>query len=342
MDLRNAPPLAERFDDFRQKGIHEMKKMIGALLLAVLCGTGTFAQTETEFEVRLTNDGKGAVILKYTGRATQVRIPATIQGVPVREIGSGDVAVIGSEVAGVVIPTGVTKINAYAFYNPDSKLAFVTIPEGVTEIGYCAFYGTALTSVTLPKSLTSIGWEAFGYTKLSSITIPPSVTKIEWGAFEGCENLKMVTISEGVMEIGVEAFENCSSLTTVTLPASLQDIWNRAFSGCSSLTAIALPTGLQGIGARAFEGCTSLTTVTLPASLRFLEYEAFRYCSSLTTVTYPDTIQVASLGDAAWGGGEVPEDVGSAASVFKDCPKLSLASQAAIKKLDEIAKANRE
>jgi hypothetical protein len=239
-----------------------MKKTMPSIcvILVLLTVPAAFAQIEADFEVELTGDGKGAVIVKYTGTAAQVRFPAVIEGLPVKEIGGGRTVnrtgrVFGEDnVVGVVIPAGVTKIGVSAFESY-SKLTSVTIPEGVTEIGADAFYQTGLTSITLPQSLRSIGYGAFDGSKLNSITIP-----------------------EGVTEIGAIAFANCSALTAVTLPASIKTIGRSAFARCPSLT----------------------------------------------TVTYPDAIQISSLGTAA----------------FSDCPKLNLASQTAIKKLNEISERN--
>jgi hypothetical protein len=313
-----------------------VKQFLGALLLAALCGTGAFAQTEADFEVELTAGGQGAVVVKYTGNAAQVRFPAEIQGMPVREIGSGDSVVVGPGVTGIVIP------------------------EGVTEIGSNAFSGAAVTSVTLPKRLRSIGGSAFAGAKLSSITIPGGVTKIGNRAFADCENLKTVTISEGVTSIGDLAFYGCSALTTVTFLKGLQSIGNGAFLGCAltavtfpeglqvigdnafyncfALTAVTFPEGLQVIGDNAFYGCSALTAVTLPASLQSIGYRAFYGCSALTTVTVPDTTRIT--GFTEYFGKRV--DSIDDAQVFYNCPKLSLASQAAIRKLSEIAKTNRE
>ena len=61
----------------------------------------------------------------------------------------------------IVIPDGVTKINACAFYNCRGMTS-ITIPDSVTSIGYYAFYGCSeLTSITIPDSVTSIGDRAF-------------------------------------------------------------------------------------------------------------------------------------------------------------------------------------
>jgi hypothetical protein len=167
--------------------------------------------TEADFSVRLTSDNAGAVIIRYNGTATIVRIPTTIQGFPVREI--GDVCFMNNKtITSVIIPEGVTiiqgssviemgsarpvgafmsceklsqvtlpstlrKIGNYAFN--DTALHSIIIPEGVTEIGYCAFYYCrTLTSVTLPSTIERIGMFAFASTALNTVTIPDSVQSI--------------------------------------------------------------------------------------------------------------------------------------------------------------------
>ncbi|MDR2662764.1 MAG: leucine-rich repeat domain-containing protein [Treponema sp.] len=277
-------------------------------LLLVLCGTGVFAQTEADFEVRLTSDGEGLVILAYTGRAAQIQIPAVIRGIPVREIGDGEDPVTGPEVTGIVIPPGVTKINSQAF-------------------AHCS----SLTTVTLPADLQTIGGYAFvRCTSLTAVILPAGLQTIGEGTFDDCFSLTTVTFPAGLQIIGDYAFVRCTSLTAVTLPAGLQTIGEYAFESCTSLTAVTLPAGLQTIGEYAFAHCSSLAAVALPAGLQTIGEGAFLACSSLTVVTYPDTIQITGL---PWWG---------TAEVFRDCPRLSPASRAAIKKLDEIAEANRE
>ena len=70
----------------------------------------------------------------------------------------------------VVIPDGVTEIDAYAFYyysygSPETKLSNLTtliLNEGLVSIGEGAFYGcNALTTVIVPNSVTSLGNHAF-------------------------------------------------------------------------------------------------------------------------------------------------------------------------------------
>jgi hypothetical protein len=254
-----------------------MKKLLCMLALAALVTAGLSAQTEADFEVGLTEDSEGVVIKKYTGKAPQVRIPATIQGMPVRIIGErafyGGNYGIALKITGVVIPEGVTEIRKEAFSEQD-KLTAVTLPSTLTVIGKGAFVGcTALRSIVIPEGVTKIEHGAFQATSLTSVKLPPGLTVINEGLFASCKNLSSVTIPEGVTHIGVSAFTNCTALTAITLPASIQSIDNGAFTGCSALTTITIPETVQKIKFRGniFGGGVKLPLAT-QAALKKLGY----------------------------------------------------------------------
>ena len=218
------------------------------------------------------------------------------------------------EVTEVTIPSDISKIKNYAFYNC-SSLTSITIPESVTTFGErafdgctgelivnCnipsasdydegAFYNSKFTKVTIGDSVTSIGDYTFcGCSSLTSITIPESVTSIGRSAFYGCSSLTSITIPNSVTEIGYRAFYGCSSLTSITIPNSVTTIEKGAFEGCSSLTSITIPDSVTSIGDSAFSGCSSLTSITIPESVTTIESSAFSVCSSLTSITIPDSV----------------------------------------------------
>jgi hypothetical protein len=234
------------------------KKLLTALCTALVLAVSVYAQTAADFNVTLTEDGKGAVITGYTGTVAAVRIPATIQGMPVREIGRE--AFSGSYiVTSVVIPVGVTRIG-YEAFGSCRKLMSVTIPEGVIEIGNAAFSDCPLTAVTLPKSLKTLGEIAFSYAKISAVTIP-AVTDVGRAAFSHCENLRTVTLSEGMEEISSQMFENCTALTAIALPASIKEIGELAFGWCTNLAAVTIPDSVETIefSYDSFQGCSKLS-----------------------------------------------------------------------------------
>jgi hypothetical protein len=156
-----------------------MKKALMIFVLCVGFSVMAFAQDVSDFETSVEN---GAVIITGfwgTGKITEVRIPAEIDGLPVKII--GDRAFSNSQLTSVVIPNSVTSIGIGAF--ADNKLARVTIPNSVTSIGKGAFSNNPLTNLTIGNSVTTIGGSAFANNRLTRVTIPNSVTSIGWEAF---------------------------------------------------------------------------------------------------------------------------------------------------------------
>jgi len=266
-------------------------------------GHGYRAEWKADFMVEVTADGDGVIITRYTGTAAAVHIPSAIQGLPVREI--GDRAFFDNHtVTGVVIPDGVTRIGVEAFACTDRgkskmKLSSVTIPEGVTEIDNEAFQNCPLTAVTLPRSLTTLGHSAFRDTGITAVTIPSGITNFLLNPY------------------GISgAFYECTKLKTVTMLEGIKDLPGTMFSGCTALTTVIFPEGVGTIDAGAFYGCTALTAVALPASIRRIDEQVFSGCENLVTVTIPEPVETIRFGDNA----------------FARCPKLSAASQTAIRK----------
>jgi hypothetical protein len=227
-----------------------MRKMILGFIMALTVMANAFSQTEADFSVGLTADGEGVVIRKYIGTITQVRIPATIENMPVKEIGDSAFGHIRT-ITSVVIPDGVTTIGVYAF-GYCSRLESITIPDSVTSIRLAAFAGSGLKSVTWPAGVTEI------YPGESTLN----------GMFGNCKNLESVIIPEGITKIGHLAFSGCSALTSVTLPSTIIEIGGAAFYNCSSLTTVTIPDAVGNIsfppgrwveGNSSFNGCLRLT-----------------------------------------------------------------------------------
>ena len=155
---------------------------------------------EADFTVTLTSHNAGVIIVRYNGNAATVRIPTTIQGMPVREIGASAFT-RNTTITRVVVPEGVTTIRSVDG-SDDGRGG-----GGFWTSG--AFAGASnLTSVTLPSSLQTIGIRAFA----------------------ACTALREIVIPEGVTEIGDHAFAGCRSLASVTLPSTLTRLGRSAFS----------------------------------------------------------------------------------------------------------------
>ena len=154
----------------------------------------------------------------------------------------------------LVLPTYITQINQYAFYDCDS-LTSVVIPNSVTSIGDYAFNRCDnLTSVVIPDGVTSIGDYAFsGCSSLTRVDIPNSVTTIGSGAFADCSSLTKVVIPDSVTTIGASAFELCSSLELVVLPAGITYIPSSMFMD-STINILVVPSTVTSVGFEAFFG----------------------------------------------------------------------------------------
>ena len=146
------------------------------LILAALSVPAVAAEEEPiqytsgDYRYTLRLDGTAA-IAKYTGSASELSIPDTLDGHAVTAIGDKAFASCGS-------------------------LTSVTIPDGVTSIGDEAFSSCkSLTSISIPDGVTSIGEEAFSSCEsLTRISIPESVTSISKYAFAECSELLTLTV----------------------------------------------------------------------------------------------------------------------------------------------------
>lgn len=144
------------------------------------------------FDYAVLNDDT-VTITGYTGTATEVVIPSSIEGKTVTSINQSAFK-DNKTITSIEIPSGIISIGDEAFSNI-ATLTSVTMADTVTSIGASAFSSNvALTSVKLSNALTSIGNSAFAGDKaLTTITIPKSVTAIGFYAFSGCDALTITT-----------------------------------------------------------------------------------------------------------------------------------------------------
>jgi hypothetical protein len=167
---------------------------------------------ESDFTVELTKDSTGVKITKYNGNAKAVQIPATIQGMPVREVGG---------------------------FGYNKTITSVIIPEGVIQLGWTAFSNCEnLTSVKFPTTLTEITYGAFEKTKLTAVDLSEtSVTNIGKNAFQECKALTSVALPASISVIEDYAFSRNPALTTVTIPeaAKIKFFYMAAFLGCKNI-----------------------------------------------------------------------------------------------------------
>ena len=287
------------------------RKIIAFMLsLTILCPVGSIAiqntantivasatsQTPTdESYFTINSDG---TLMKYTGTATNVVIPSTINGINVTSIGYPAFR-NNSSIKSIVIPKGVTYISGNAFYNCVS-LTSVEIPEGITKIEFSTFRNCkSLTSIKIPQGVLSINDNAFnGCSSLRTVEIPNSVKKISVSAFESCTALTSIEIPEGVTSIDGSTFKYCTSLTNVKISNSVTSIGSFTFYGCTALKSIKIPNSVTSIDSYAFYNCQALTSMEIPSSVTSIGEFAFNNCTSLASIEIPNS--VTSIGQYAF------------------------------------------
>ena len=207
------------------------------------------------------------------------------------------------------VPSWVTAVGAYAFYN-NTTLKEVTFYRTVTDIGAYAFYGcsnltsvqfsdnsvkkiysyafakcSSLTQISLPNMLTYLGEGAFlDCSSLNTILeIPATLTKLPAYGFYGCKNQQIVKFPETLTEIGDYCFYGSAFRWETPLalfPASLKRIGLYAFWGSGVRSAI-FKEGFTTIERGAFCDCRLLQWISLPSTIENIGIDAFRNCENV-------------------------------------------------------------
>ena len=181
----------------------------------------------------------------------------------------------GKEVAELIIPNTIKKINDYAFINCKS-LTSVVIGDSVKSIGDYAFSNCVnLTSVVIGDSVKSIGKEAFAQCgNLKTVIIPETVTTIgydafywgsivysgnaegsPWGAFTINGIIDGDFVYSDVEKTHLKAYSGDGG--DVVIPDAVVKIEHYAFFYCTNLTSVTIPNTVDTIGYKAFAGCTA-------------------------------------------------------------------------------------
>lgn len=322
-----------------------------------------------DYQCLLLQDGN-VQIASYDGNATEVVVPASLDG---------------KQVVG---------IDSYAFSQCE-ELTSITLPDSLRSIGsnpflHCTHLREIHVSLENP-TLAVIDGVLFSKTdrrlvyypqwkQETSYTVPQGIRCIGEGAFSNCSALVSITVPNSVTTIENDAFAECSALISISLPDSVTSIGvGNPFAGCSSLrsiqvsleqpalavidgvlfskadkrlvcypqgkteTSYSVPNGIQQIGDEAFQACSMLQEIILPDSVRSIGIEAFSYCGALREITLPES--VTSIGVQAFymcralESMVVPSGVTTIGSgMFFGCEALkSVALPAGIEVIEEFA-----
>lgn len=303
-----SEPVSESVSESESESVSESSETTETQTETEMSTEQTDVAAETTDGFTYSNSGSNATITGYTGSATEITIPETVDGYTVVSIGNYSFQ-NKTTITSVTIPNSVTSIG-YSAFKGCTALSSVALGSGLTSIGSYAFENcTVLSSITIPKSVTSISSYAFknsissisfesgmsaipqnacqGASNLTSVTMPATVTSIGNNAFRDCTGLTSLTdssIGSNVTSIGNNAFQGCTGLTSVTIPNNVETLGNNAFYGCSTLSGVTLGSGLTSIGSSAFENCTALSSITIPKSVTSISSNAFT--NSISSISF--------------------------------------------------------
>lgn len=288
-----------------------MTLSVAALGIVVGC-TSEFAEqfdiSNLYYAYEPVDDGNGQyiVITKHIVSQSDVKIPNTIYGIPVKKIAdsvfAGDkaiqtvtfgenVEIIGSDAFGgcehlesVTFNDALAEIGQYAFRKCTS-LTSVTLPENIQSVGRGAFYGCkALGEVSVPQGIGYVGGRAFGDTPWLASRNKEEFVTVGNGiliAYNGKK--KDVVLPSGITQIS-GAFAGNKNIRTMILSDGVTSIGDMAFMGCTSFQITSIPASLYDIGANAFYGCSSMGGIVLSENIRSIGSDAFANCSARLTV----------------------------------------------------------
>jgi hypothetical protein len=209
----------------------------------------------------------------------------------------------------IMLPYGLTHIDARAFYNCVGLHGGIEFPDTLTSIGPNAFRRcNGLQNVVFPKGLMHIGNSAFcGCINLKQIKFPDTLISIGPKAFSGCNSLQEVEFHPSLVSIGEDSFSFCESLHEVVLPA-LELVPKikliamlKAFDHCSKLTTLIVlpPTSQSALQSASQSALQSTQDLENPWNGNYeqsypLEYLSY-YLPFINQVWAPDST-VSELG----------------------------------------------
>ena len=264
-------------------------------------------------------------ITEYNGSATNLAIPASINGIPVVSIAS--IAKYNETVTALYIPESVENIdgnpfvsfvNLNSFYVAGENTNFEAVDgilysKGQKEL-LCYPSGRLDESFSIPSGTLRIGKDAFSYNhKISQLILPEGLLRIGDKAFFAMSSVHSITIPSTVTEMGSNPFLQMLQLEEITVAPGneifiIQDgaLYNKntkliiCYPSQYASTSFTFPEDTITIGIGAFMRNTNLLDIVLPSTVISIEVGAFYLCDNMTISNLPSSIQ--HIGDLAFSG----------------------------------------
>ena len=286
--------------------------------------TYTYTDQYGDWTWYINTDNTTATIKEFTGTTANITIPTTIEKdgttYTVTQLYSGTSSDNGvfhnviSTLKSAIIPSTITTIGRYAFYNC-SMMNSVTIGSGVTTINGSTFYGCYKLLEIINKSslIVKVGSDRVQgnsvndwlgtyakivitnesqtkYQVIDNVKYYIDNSKDEYIAVDVENDPTSITINNSCTSIYKYAFTGCTSLTSVVIGDNVENVSDYSFKQCTNLTSVMFGGSVTNIGHFAFHECSKLTGVTLPSTLTTIGQDAFCNCVGLLSITIPDSV----------------------------------------------------
>lgn len=199
-------------------------------------------------------------VLCYVGDAGTLNIPPlptdkTFSGYIIRSY-----AFANSGCVGVTLPSGVTRIEQFAFQSVN--IGTLAVPDSVTYIGECAFMNAKIESLTIPEtaricrifgdSSAVVGhyYDGEGLRYVGSVLIDANIDSDD-----------ETVVKDGTVRIGDEAFAGEGKMLNLTVPEGVKYIGSYLCRGCVSLKILRLPKSIEEIGYGLIVRCNALEKI---------------------------------------------------------------------------------
>ncbi len=226
----------------------------------------------------------GVKIFKYTGAAENVTIPATIDNLPVTEIGNKAFFGCGA-LKTIDIPDSVKIIAEDAFEDCENL---------VLNISFSAEFklGNIFIKPKFIPTVKPTDAKKFEYTIIGNRV---RIDKYKYKDKDTAVAIPALIKNLPVTEIGDWAFSSCENLTEIYIPDSVTRIGEHCFSFCRKLIKVNIPDGVKEIEEDTFLGCDSLTEICIPDSVTYIAYLAFADCTSLRLINLPQYVKIDNV-----------------------------------------------
>ncbi|MBE6554082.1 MAG: leucine-rich repeat domain-containing protein [Ruminococcaceae bacterium] len=206
-----------------------------------------------DFWMRAENGG--LTVVGYLGASETVRVPAAVNGVPVKAI--ADEAFSDNEkLKALYLPDSIVSIGASILRECTALTALRTPILGATpdSTQYLGYLFGADSYVNNPRDIPA---------KLVYLEIGGNAKKLADYALFECNDLLCITLPESMTEIGVYSLYACTRLMALNTE-HLTALSANALDGCAALTRLDFGADMTTFGLGCLEGCDSLRQLTLP------------------------------------------------------------------------------